>query len=152
MTEFMHDPDSLANLLDSLLAQNDGTIPAIDDPLIEAAFRLSAAPKPELKPEAFARIGAQILAAKNAPPTASANPSLSLPPGGIIVVIVVLIALVGGLLVFIASQGRSSIAPTNTPAPIISATTETTATPIPSTATTIRTETAVPTVTVAATI
>ena len=59
-------PDSLAEQLDALLpADSPGEINGghEDDPLLNAAAQLAAAPRPELSPEAMARIQAQMLQA-----------------------------------------------------------------------------------------
>jgi hypothetical protein len=61
MTDYF-DPNSLADELDRLLDGVSSPAP-FDDPLIETALRLSHAPHPTLKPEAFARIQAQVLSA-----------------------------------------------------------------------------------------
>jgi len=67
-----HDPNSLADELDRVLppGQTGQTAPSAD-PLVEAAVRLSAAPRPTLSPEALARIHATMLAGQSVTPAAS---------------------------------------------------------------------------------
>lgn len=61
MTEFRHDPNSLADRLDQLLPPGKPEQIGTDgDPLIETAARIASAPRPTLSPEAMARIQAQI--------------------------------------------------------------------------------------------
>jgi hypothetical protein len=57
-----HDPDSLDDELNRLLSSQQAEITS-DDPLIQAATRLSSAPRPTLSPEASARIRAAYIAA-----------------------------------------------------------------------------------------
>ncbi len=70
MNDLPRDPNSLADELDRTLStgQANPSIP-ISDPLIEAAARLSAAPRPVLSMEALARIHATMQAAQNTPPS-----------------------------------------------------------------------------------
>ena len=64
MTEFRHDPDSLAAGLDAALPPGcDDVLPAEGDPLVEVAARLAGAPRPQLSPAAMARIQAQVMEA-----------------------------------------------------------------------------------------
>jgi uncharacterized membrane protein YgcG len=71
MNQMPHDPDSLDDELERLLTagQSDATTPT--DPLVEAAARLNAAPRPRLSPEAADRIRALTLAAHRAAPKSS---------------------------------------------------------------------------------
>ncbi len=64
MNQTPHTPDLLADELDRLLPDQAA---ASDDPLIAAAARVSAAPRPALSPEARVRIRATILAVQAAP-------------------------------------------------------------------------------------
>ena len=62
-----HDPNSLADELDRVLPPGQaGQSAPSTDPLVEAAARLSAAPRPALSPEALARIHATMLAGQTA--------------------------------------------------------------------------------------
>ncbi|MEO8393680.1 MAG: hypothetical protein ABI700_11880, partial [Chloroflexota bacterium] len=62
------DPNSLADELDRVLPPGQTNPPAsVSDPLVEAAARLSTAPRPTLSPEALARIHTTMQAAQNTP-------------------------------------------------------------------------------------
>ncbi|MCC6611940.1 MAG: hypothetical protein IT320_00600 [Anaerolineae bacterium] len=62
MTEFHHDPDSLADQLDRLLPPDQPDQIGTDGgPLTEAAARLASAPHPTLSPDAMARIQSQMM-------------------------------------------------------------------------------------------
>ncbi len=65
-----HDPDSLAERLDRMLAEGRQAPPIDDDPLMAAARRLADAPHPRLSAEAEARLLAQIMAAARQMPSA----------------------------------------------------------------------------------
>ena len=65
MTEFRHDPNTLADRLDQLLPPGQPEQVGSDgDPLIEMAALIASAPHPSLSPEAMARIQAQITQAQ----------------------------------------------------------------------------------------
>lgn len=62
MTDERHTPDSLADALDRMQQRGAaGSPPAGDDPLVNAAQWLAAAPRPEMKPGAKADLEARLL-------------------------------------------------------------------------------------------
>jgi hypothetical protein len=62
MTEHKHTPDSLADELDRLIQPDGQTAQAAsDDPLVQAAIHLANAPRPDLPPDAKARIQSRML-------------------------------------------------------------------------------------------
>ncbi|MEO8396017.1 MAG: hypothetical protein ABI700_23680 [Chloroflexota bacterium] len=68
MNDLPHDPNSLADELDRVLPPGQtGQAAPSSNPLVEAATRLSAAPRPALSPEALARIHATMQAAQTVP-------------------------------------------------------------------------------------
>jgi hypothetical protein len=72
MSELPHDPNSLSDELDRVLPPGQhGQSAASNDPLVQAAARLSAAPRPALSPEALARIHTTMQAAQSTPPSPS---------------------------------------------------------------------------------
>ena len=72
MNSLPHDPNSLADELDRVLppGQTGQNVPS-NDPLVEVAARLSAAPRPTLSPEALARIHATMQAVQSGTPSPS---------------------------------------------------------------------------------
>jgi hypothetical protein len=68
MTEFRHDPNSLAVRLDQLLPPGQPEQIGVDgDPLVETAARIASAPRPSLSPDAMARIQARVTQARPMP-------------------------------------------------------------------------------------
>lgn len=68
MTEFRHDPNSLADRLDQLLPPGQpDQIGSDGDPLIETAARLASAPRPSLSPVAMALIQARVMQSQPTP-------------------------------------------------------------------------------------
>ncbi len=64
MTYKRFTPDELADRLDAALPPNQDTVPAADaDVLVNLAIQLARAPRPEMPPETFARIQAQVIQA-----------------------------------------------------------------------------------------
>jgi hypothetical protein len=64
MTDRRFMPDELANRLDAALPPSHDTIPAVDDDaLVNLAIQLARTPRPEMAPETFARIQAQVIQA-----------------------------------------------------------------------------------------
>lgn len=102
MTEEQFDPDSLADHLDELF--NSTNLPeGAEDPLVDAALKLSNAPKPTLSPEAFARIRGEVLEAASAASVAASTSTAGLFSGTTLVVAgtiaAVIIAVIVGIVV-----------------------------------------------------
>lgn len=111
MTEFRHDPDSLADRLDQLLPPDQpDQIGTDDDPLIETAARFASAPPLSLSPEAMARIQAQIMQEQVVPQPAPLR--MRLPSSGRLALVAALTVLVIAGTVFAAHElGITLIAP-----------------------------------------
>ena len=68
MTEFRHDPNSLANRLDQLLPPGQpDQVRADGDPLVEVAARIASAPRPMLSPDALAQLQTRVMQAQPLP-------------------------------------------------------------------------------------
>ncbi len=75
MTERRHDPESLADHLDTLLSGGDHGPAAAADPLVDAAQRLARAPWPAMPADRAAHLEAQIVHAYRQQATAGPTPS-----------------------------------------------------------------------------
>jgi hypothetical protein len=112
MTEIHYDPNSLADRLDQLLPPGQpDRISSDGDPLIEAAARLAAAPRPALSPAALARIQAQAVQARPLPRRAPVR----LPTSGRLALVAAVAVIVTAGAVFAAQQINTMLtAPTPT--------------------------------------
>lgn len=157
MTEFRHDPNSLADRLDQVLPPGQPEQIGTDgDSLVETAARIASAPRPSLSPAAMARIQAQVTQAQPIP----AKFPLRLPsPLRLGLVAAVSVLLVAGAvfaahelgITLIAPTASSTPTPTSTEFPSLTASTAPTSTPTPTatntpiaSATNTQTETASP--------
>lgn len=127
MTEFRHDPNSLADRLDQLLPPGQPEqIGTEGDALVETAARLASAPRPRLSPEAMARIQTRVAQAHPIPQ----RPTFRLPsPARLTLVAVVTMIVVAGTVFAANKLGITLVVPST---PTSSSTPTVTATVTPS--------------------
>lgn len=107
MTLLPHDPNSLNDELDQRLASGQ-TIPS-SDPLVDAAMRLTAAPRPQLSAQAADRIRASIIEAYQASPNPLGQPLSRRVPQSTGVRFALAASFLGVLLVITVYAARNSI-------------------------------------------
>lgn len=107
MTLLPHDPNSLNVELDQRLASGQ-TIPS-SDPLVDAAMRLTAAPRPQLSAQAADRIRAAMLEAYQATPNPLGQLSSRLVPQSAGIRFALVASFLGVLLVVTVYAARNSI-------------------------------------------
>jgi hypothetical protein len=114
MTEFRHDPNSLADRLDQLLPPGQPEqIGSDGDPLTEMAARIASAPRPTLSPAALARIQAQITQAQPVAP--QRFPIQAASSGRLALVAVLTVVLVIGSVLVAQQLGITLVVPADTP-------------------------------------